>query len=82
MDIQLKKAISISGGPASLARSLEINSQAVSQWLKAPVDRVIAISAAINWLITPHLLRPDIYPHPSDGLPKEIRKDNKSSASV
>lgn len=35
-----------------------------------PAEYVIAISEAVNWRITPHAMRSDIYPHPSDGLPK------------
>jgi len=33
--------------------------------------RVISICAQSGWKITPHELRPDIYPNPSDGLPAD-----------
>lgn len=34
-----------------------------------PVRRVIDISRATDWRVTPHDLCPDIYPNPTDGLP-------------
>lgn len=37
----------------------------------APVLRVIAIARATGWKVTPHELRPEIYPNPTDALPKE-----------
>lgn len=36
-----------------------------------PAEYVLAISDACGWKITPHQLRPDIYPHPMDGLPRK-----------
>lgn len=34
---------------------------------------VIAVSEAVRWQVTPHELRPDLYPHPDDGLPEALR---------
>lgn len=34
---------------------------------------VIAVSEAVQWQVTPHELRPDLYPHPDDGLPVQLR---------
>jgi DNA-binding transcriptional regulator YdaS (Cro superfamily) len=79
MDDYLDKAIRVSGGVAALARSMKINSQAVSQWEKAPIGRVLDISAASGWKVTPHELRPDIYPHPLDGLPGRIQPKTKQA---
>ncbi|UDL04002.1 helix-turn-helix domain-containing protein [Marinobacter sp. CA1] len=31
--------------------------------------RVLAICEGSRWQVTPHELRPDIYPNPTDGLP-------------
>lgn len=81
MDDYLEKAIQISGGVAALARSMAINSQAVSQWKIAPAERVIAISEAALWKVTPHQLRPDIYPHPHDGLPDILRSPKSKEAA-
>jgi DNA-binding transcriptional regulator YdaS (Cro superfamily) len=57
---------------AAIAAGLTV--QAVYKWErsgKVPADHVIAIARATDWQITPHDLRPDIYPHPEDGMPKE-----------
>ncbi|MGL6245682.1 transcriptional regulator [Pseudomonas sp.] len=48
-----------------------LSPQAVYKWLSAgvPAGRVLAVCEATGWQVTPHVLRPDIYPNPSDGLP-------------
>lgn len=35
-----------------------------------PAEYVIAIAQAVDWGVTPHDLRADIYPHPQDGMPR------------
>lgn len=60
--VALKKAIKIAGGFSALGRKLKIHRQAVSQWKKAPAERVLSIEAAAGGEITRHDLRPDIYP--------------------
>lgn len=55
-----------------MARRLSVSQQAVWQWLKAgrtPAEQVIPMAKATHWQITPHQIRPDIYPNPTDGLP-------------
>lgn len=48
----------------------------VWKWLNAlkgetpPPEYVIAIAQAVDYRITPHQLRDDIYPHPQDGMPR------------
>ena len=45
----------------------------VHQWAKeisrVSGEKVRVVSKATNWQVTPHDLRPDIYPNPTDGLP-------------
>lgn len=50
-----------------------ISPQAVSKWGEKgiPPERVIALSRATGFRVTPHRMRPDIYPAPSDGVPAE-----------
>lgn len=68
----INKAIEIVGGRRALADRLDVKYQAVQQWEKSvPPERVIPIAEATNWTITPHQLRPDLYPNPTDGLPQE-----------
>lgn len=64
------------GGQILLAKALRVTPQAVSQWIHGtpvPVPRVIEISRLSGWQVTPHQIRPDVYPHPDDGLPDERR---------
>lgn len=35
-----------------------------------PAEYVITIAQIVNYSITPHQLRDDIYPHPQDGMPR------------
>lgn len=48
-----------------------LSPQAVYKWRTAgiPADRVIPVCQATTWQVTPHMLRPDIYPNPDDALP-------------
>lgn len=55
---------------------MNVNQQAIHGWRKAgrvPPDRVIGVSRAVDFKVTPHELRPDLYPHPEDGLPASMR---------
>lgn len=52
-----------------------ISVQAVYKWEKSgvvPPEYVLAICEEADWEVTPHDLRPDIYPHPSDGMPRSL----------
>jgi hypothetical protein len=56
----LAKAIDIAGNTVKLARRLGITSQAVGQWRRAPISRVLKIEKITS--VSRHLLRPDVYP--------------------
>jgi len=69
----LTKAIKSAGTATNLATMLGIKPMSVSRWKNryqgvVPADRVLQIYAATG--VTPHELRPDLYPNPTDGLPK------------
>lgn len=49
-----------------------ISVQAVYKWDEVPCEYVLLICAKADWIVTPHKLRDDIYPHPHDGLPREL----------
>lgn len=70
----LEKAIDLAGSQSELARLLSVNQANVWNWLNrdknVPSEFVLPIAKALNFKVTPHELRPDIYPHPSDGMPK------------
>lgn len=76
------KAIELAGGQAKLAREIRyrmpgsrIGQVTVWGWLNnvkaevPPAEVVLAIADALEWRITPHELRPDLYPNPQDAMP-------------
>lgn len=68
----LDNAIAVAGSANKLAISLGVSGMAVCRWKKkgngtVPASRVLQIFGATG--ITPHELRPDLYPNPGDGLP-------------
>lgn len=78
----LQRAVDLAGGQASLARRVRalVQGSKISQvhvwgWLNSvkckvpPAEVVIPIAEALEYRITPHELRADLYPNPSDGLP-------------
>lgn len=78
----LQRAVDIAGGQVHLARGIREHSadSKVSQvhvwnWLNAvkievpPAESVLPIAKCLQYRITPHQLRPDLYPNPGDGLP-------------
>lgn len=79
----LQRAVERAGGQTKLAAAIRerMPESKVSQvhvwgWLNAvkapcpPAEYVIPICDALEWRMTPHELRPDLYPHPTDGMPK------------
>ncbi|MDD9654855.1 transcriptional regulator [Klebsiella pasteurii] len=70
----LERAIHIAGDATKLAEKLDVSSMTVSHWKRrhggvVPQKRVFSIFNATG--VTPHELRPDLYPNPNDGLPKQ-----------
>lgn len=41
---------------------------------KCPAETVLNLSEVTEWQVTPHELRPDLYPYPQDGLPEHLRE--------
>lgn len=67
------------GGVVALSNALGLSRGAVSQWSVVPVDRVIAVCELSGWDLTPHDLRPDIYPNPTDALPQGSQRGKKAA---
>jgi DNA-binding transcriptional regulator YdaS (Cro superfamily) len=67
-DEALQRAIAQAGGPAALARHISnvsgkrITTQAISQWVRCPSDRVLQVESAPDVTETRYTLRPDLYP--------------------
>lgn len=79
------QAVKIAGGQSHLARAIRrrLPNSRVSQvhiwdWLNnvkmevPPADFVLPIAEAIDYRMTPHQLRPDLYPNPTDALPVDV----------
>ena len=78
----LSKAVALAGGQTALARKLraalpesKVSQVHVWNWLNVsqqpvpPADMVLPISRVLGFAVTPHQLRPDLYPNPGDALP-------------
>jgi len=56
-----------------LAAQINCTQGLIHQWLsglrKIAAEKVLSVACATNWEVTPHQLRPDLYPNPTDGLP-------------
>lgn len=67
------KAVRSVGSISEVSRRFEFQSvQSVANWIaknRVPSERVIQLCQWGNWTVTPHQLRPDIYPNVQDGLP-------------
>ena len=57
-------------GLKKLAEGLGVSHQAVRKFesSRVPAERVIQVARLTGWTVTPHQLRPDLYPLPSDAL--------------
>jgi DNA-binding transcriptional regulator YdaS (Cro superfamily) len=75
----LERAISLAGGTqGALAEAIGKKQAHIWNWLNkhpVPPEAVIRISKAVNYQVTPHELRPDIYPNTTDGMPATIEAD-------
>ncbi|HFK5650834.1 TPA: transcriptional regulator [Enterobacter cloacae] len=70
----IDKAITKAGNATRLAQLLTVSAMTVSHWRNryqgvVPADRVLQIYGVTG--VAPHELRPDLYPNPTDGLPKQ-----------
>ncbi|WP_064518619.1 transcriptional regulator [Buttiauxella gaviniae] len=69
------KAVRTVGRVSTVARLFNFKtSQSVANWIernKVPSERVIKLCELGGWVVTPHELRPDLYPEPTHGLPTE-----------
>jgi DNA-binding transcriptional regulator YdaS (Cro superfamily) len=51
---------------------LGVTQSAVAQMVAGQVgaERVLKVAEATGWRVRPNDLRPDLYPHPEDGMPR------------
>lgn len=74
MDKKLQNKILCQMSQSELGRRLGKRPQTISVWFKGrvPAEWVLRTSETLAWRITPHELRPDLYPNADDGLPEEM----------
>lgn len=71
-----RKAILVAGSQVKLAEKMGEKVGLIGIWVQrkmVPAERVIQVCRAIEYKVTPHEIRPDIYPHPDDALPDDMR---------
>ncbi|HDR2471501.1 TPA: helix-turn-helix domain-containing protein [Enterobacter soli] len=73
MKISIQKKLLNICSQAELGRRMKRRAQTVNGWFKnkIPGELVLKVSKVVDWQVTPHELRPDLYPNPTDGLPAE-----------
>ncbi|HBR4221385.1 transcriptional regulator [Enterococcus faecalis] len=57
----------------AIAQGLGVTPQAVNQWFAKsviPARFVLKLCEFVGWAITPHQVRPDLYPSELDGMPR------------
>jgi len=67
----LKRAIKAQGGSGQVSRRMTVKQSRLCNWLargSIPPEHIIPLCNALFWTVTPHQLRPDLYPHPLDGM--------------
>lgn len=77
-------AIESLGGPSAVARRRELKSPwSVSKWIRdgLPPEHVLWLARETDWRWTPHQLAPELYPHPDDGLPSDLRGIEREQAA-
>lgn len=65
----LAVAVGKVGNYARTAAALGLKtSWAVQKWEEVPAEHVLRLANLCGYAVTPHQLRPDLYPHPDDGM--------------
>ncbi|WGM00650.1 transcriptional regulator [Arsenophonus nasoniae] len=73
MDKNIKNRIAGIASQTEIANFIGHEPQAISSWFKngVPPKKVLRLCEVLEWQVTPHELRPDIYPNPTDGIPAD-----------
>lgn len=73
MKVKIQKKILSICSQAELGRRIGKRSQTINGWFKdkVPAEQVLKTSRLLGWAVTPHELRPDLYPNPTDALPEQ-----------
>src|SRR5690242_11278706 len=69
-DPGLQQAIRVAGGVTELARQIGISQPSVSNWVRVPSERIVAVEAATG--VPREVLRPDLYGARDAAAPDEV----------
>lgn len=81
----LAEVVELVGSQALLAKLInqihpgaQITQAHIWKWMNSTKlgvsgEYVISCCKVVDWKVRPHQLRPDLYPHPDDGLPDSLR---------
>ena len=67
----LRITIKAQGGSGQVSRRMGVKQARLCNWLargSIPAEWIITLCGALEWVVTPHQLRPDLYPHWLDGM--------------
>jgi DNA-binding transcriptional regulator YdaS (Cro superfamily) len=56
-------------GVVALSKALGLSRGAASQWAAVPAEHVLPVCELTGWKVSPHEVRPDLYPNPLDAMP-------------
>lgn len=75
MEKQLQLKILSIMSQSELGRRLGKRPQTINGWFKkrVPAEEVLPASYALGFKVSPHELRPDKYPNPTDAIPPEVQ---------
>ncbi|KAA5923442.1 helix-turn-helix domain-containing protein [Pantoea sp. Bo_2] len=71
MNESIRQKITLVISQRGIAKALGITPQAVNQWFiksTIPPRFVLPLCELVDWMVTPHEVRPDLYPSAKDGL--------------
>lgn len=88
------RAVKVCGGQVALAAAIrrvrpqsKVTQSHVWKWLNQvvgatpPAEWALPIAEAVGWQVTPHELRPDLYPNPTDAVPAGVSSGETCSPS-
>ncbi|HCL5312183.1 TPA: helix-turn-helix domain-containing protein [Salmonella enterica] len=81
MNDSLKERASSRLSQVRIGRLMGVPQQLISRWLSTsrfPAGRVLSFCEVMEWSITPHEVRPDLYPNPTDGIPESRRNKRRT----
>ncbi|EIC4353503.1 helix-turn-helix domain-containing protein [Salmonella enterica] len=85
MNDSLKERASSRLSQAQIGRLMGVPQQLISRWLSTsrfPAGRVLGFCEVMDWSITPHEVRPDLYPNPTDGIPQKHRNKRRTTPTT